>query len=153
MVDGSSFSSPDTPELQQHLGRPTHQKPGCGFPVAHILALFHAGTVFLLRVLAAPLHTSDAVQAPATHEALAAGDVLVGDRMFASFVHLALLQQRRIQGVFRMHQRQIVNFRPHRRFSRGSGKKKGQPSSRWLRHLGHWDRVGIEGIRDIRGSL
>jgi hypothetical protein len=141
LVDGSSFSTPDVPQLQQHFGQPTHQKPGCGFPVAHMLALFHAGTGFLLRVLAAPLHTSDAVQAPAIHEALAAGDVLVGDRMFASFVHLALLQQRKIQGVFRMHQKQIVNFRPHRRFSHGSRKQKGQPSSRWLRRLGHWDQV------------
>ena len=38
-VDGSSFSMPDTPDLQEHFGQPGAQKPGCGFPVAHLLAL------------------------------------------------------------------------------------------------------------------
>jgi len=56
-VDGSSFSMPDTPELQREFGQPGNQRPGCGFPVAHLLTLFHAGTGFLLKVLAAPLRT------------------------------------------------------------------------------------------------
>ena len=43
-VDGSSFSMPDTPALQEHFGQPGGQQPGCGFPVAHLMALFHAGT-------------------------------------------------------------------------------------------------------------
>jgi len=43
-VDGSSFSMPDTPALQAHCGQPGKQLPGCGFPVAHLLALCHAGT-------------------------------------------------------------------------------------------------------------
>ena len=38
-----------------HFGRPGNQKVGCGFPVAKILALFHAGTGLLLDVIAAPL--------------------------------------------------------------------------------------------------
>ena len=44
-VDGSSFSMPDTPELQRHFGQPGAQKAGCGFPVAHLLTLFHAGSM------------------------------------------------------------------------------------------------------------
>jgi hypothetical protein len=43
-VDGSSVSMPDTPALQKHFGQPGKQLPGWGFPVAHLLALFHAGT-------------------------------------------------------------------------------------------------------------
>lgn len=38
LVDGSSCSMPDTPELQTAYGQPGGQKPGCGFPVAHVLA-------------------------------------------------------------------------------------------------------------------
>ena len=53
-VDGSSFSMPDTPALQKHFGQPGTQLPGCGFPVAHLLALFHAGTGLVLHILAAP---------------------------------------------------------------------------------------------------
>jgi hypothetical protein len=37
LVDGSSFSMPDTPELQDHFGQPGGQRPGCGCPVAHFL--------------------------------------------------------------------------------------------------------------------
>ncbi len=33
-MDGSSFSMPDTPELQAAFGQPGNQEPGCGFPVA-----------------------------------------------------------------------------------------------------------------------
>jgi hypothetical protein len=31
-LDGSSFSMPDTPELQDMFGQPSQQTPGCGFP-------------------------------------------------------------------------------------------------------------------------
>ena len=53
-MDGSGFSMSDIPELQEHFGQPGGQARGCGFPVAHILALFHAGTGLLLRVVASP---------------------------------------------------------------------------------------------------
>ena len=39
------------------------------------------------------------------HPEIEAGDVLVGDRAFGSFAHLALLRQRGAHGLFRMHQR------------------------------------------------
>jgi hypothetical protein len=46
LVDGSSFSMPDTLELQKHFGRRGNQNRGCGFPVDRILAMFHGGTGF-----------------------------------------------------------------------------------------------------------
>lgn len=141
-VDGSSFSMPDTPELQEEFGQPGAQKPGCGFPVAHLLALFHAGTGVLLQVLAAPLRTHDMAQAYLLHPELEAGDVLVGDRGFCSFAHVAMLVKRGLHGVFRAHQKQIIDFRlgrPHN----PSGRKpiKGLPTSRWLKHLGAKDQL------------
>ena len=39
LIDGSSFSMPDTPELQAAFGQPGRQLRGCGFPVAHWLAM------------------------------------------------------------------------------------------------------------------
>src|SRR3954468_17839545 len=59
VADGSSFSMPDVPELHEHFGQPSNQRPGCGFPMAHLLALFHVGTGMLLEVLTAPLYTHD----------------------------------------------------------------------------------------------
>lgn len=75
---------PDTPELHAHFGQPGGQQPGCGFPVAHLMALFHAGTGMVLEVLAAPLRTHEMSQVVALHPALQPGDVLVADRGFCS---------------------------------------------------------------------
>ena len=50
---------PDTPELQARFGQSRKAKAGCGFPVAHLMALFHAGTGLLLEAFAAPLHCHD----------------------------------------------------------------------------------------------
>jgi hypothetical protein len=143
LVDGSSFSMPDTAELQAHFGQPGNQKPGCGFPVASILAMFHAGTGLLLDVMATPLRTHEMAHAESVHAALKPGDVLVADRGFCSFAHVALLVIRNVHGVFRMHQRQIVDFTPSRPHAhpKDKGAKKGLPHSRWMRQLGILDQV------------
>jgi hypothetical protein len=91
LVDGSGCSMPDTPALQDAFGQPTEQRPGCGFPVAHLLGLFHAGTGVLLKLVVAPLLTHDLAQVQAVHPALHPGDVLVADRGLCSYAHLALL--------------------------------------------------------------
>jgi Transposase DDE domain len=143
LVDGSSFSMPDTPELQAHFGQPGNQKPGCGFPVASILAMFHAGTGLLLDILPKPLRTHEMAHAESVHAALQPGDVLVADRGFCSFAHMALLAIRSVHCVFRMHQRQIVDFTPGRPHAcpKNKGAEKGVPRSRWMRRLGVLDQV------------
>jgi hypothetical protein len=140
-LDGSSFSMPDTPELQKYFGQPGAQAEGCGFPVAHLLALFHAGTGLLLRVVASPLRTHDMRHAALLHPELAQGDILLADRGFASFAHLALLVRRRLHAVFRCHQKQIVDFRVGRRHTQQRKPQKGLPRSRYVRRLGHCDQV------------
>jgi Transposase DDE domain len=144
LVDGSSASMPDSPALQKAFGQPGAQKPGCGFPVMHVLALFHAKTGLLLNMVVAPLRTHDMSRAGQVHPDLEAGDILVGDRGFCSFAHLALLAARGVFGVFRVHQKQIVDFRPHRRSASKRSRKskqRGLPSSRWLKRLGRHDQL------------
>ena len=140
-LDGSSFSMPDTPDLQAHFGQPSVQAKGCGFPVAHMLALFHAGTGLLLRVLASPLRTHDMHCAATMHPELDAGDILIADRGFASFAHLALLFLRKMHAVFRCHQQQIVNFRVGRKHTSQRRPKKGLPRSRYVKRLGRQDQL------------
>jgi hypothetical protein len=141
-VDGSSFSMPDTSELQARFGQPSEQAKGCGFPVAHLLALFHAGTGLLLRVVVSPLRTHDLRHVAIMHDELAEDDILLADRGFASFAHLAVLFTRKIHAVFRCHQQQIVNFRVGRKHTLPKKRPtKGLPRSRYVRRLGHWDQV------------
>jgi hypothetical protein len=97
-VDGSSCSMPDTPELQRRFGQPTEQKPGCGFPVAHLLMLFDAYSGMLVDVLASSWRLHDLTRVDELHPHLQHDDVLVADRGFASFAHVALLQ---LRGVLR----------------------------------------------------
>jgi hypothetical protein len=80
LVDGSGCSMPDTPALQGAFGQSTEQRPGCGFPVAHLLGLFHAGTGVLLKLAVAPLLTHDLAQVQQVHPMLAPGAGLVADR-------------------------------------------------------------------------
>jgi hypothetical protein len=141
LMDGSSFSMPDRTELQKHFGQPGAQRRGCGFPVAHILALFHTSTGFLQRVIASPLRTHDMAQAATMHPEMSAGDILVADRGFASFAHLGLIFLRKLHAVFRCHQRQIVNFRSGRRHTDRRRPRLGMPRSRWLRRLGRHDQL------------
>jgi Transposase DDE domain len=140
-LDGSSFSMSDTPELQKHFGQPSVQAKGCGFPVAHMLALFHCGTGFLRYVLASPMRTHDMKHAAVLHPEMLPGDILIADRGLASFVHLALLFRRQMHAVFRCHQKQIVNFRVGRRHTKQNKPRKGLPRSRYVRRLGRWDQL------------
>lgn len=105
LIDGSGVSMPDTPGLQAAFGQPSGQAPGCGFPVAHLLIQFAAATGYAVRTVVAPFRTGDLTHAALTHDALAPGDVLVGDRAFGSYAHLAVLRGQGRHGVFRMHQR------------------------------------------------
>jgi hypothetical protein len=140
-LDGSSFSMSDTASLQAHFGQHSGQAKGCGFPVAHLLALFHASSGLLLRVVASPMRTHDMRHTATMHPELAEGDILLADRGFASFAHFALLFLRKMHGVFRCHQKQIVNFRVGRKHTGQSKPRKGLPRSRYVRHLGHHDQV------------
>lgn len=136
LIDGSTSSMPDTPALQRAYGLPGGQAVGLGFPCLHLLTLFDATTGFLRRLIAAPWRTHDMSQLRHVHPALEAGDLLLGDRGFCSFAHLALLTARGVFTVLRLHQRQIADFTPQRP-SGGPG----QPTSRWRQRLGHDDQL------------
>jgi hypothetical protein len=140
LVDGTGYSMPDTAELRSYFGQPGGQKRGCGFPVAHMLTSIDAETGFLHDVVAAPLRTHDMAHAADLHPKLSPDDVLVADRGFCSYAHLALLSQANVHAVLRMHQAQIVSFHPHRPCV-GEIVGTGLPTSRWIRQLGHCDQI------------
>jgi hypothetical protein len=141
-IDGSAFSMSDTPELQKAFGMPPAQKPGCGFPVAHLLVLFSAATGLLLDAWAAPLRTGDVAQTPEAHAQLGCGDILIGDDAFSGFPHLAHLMQQGLHGVFPVHHKRIVDFTKNRPYAEeGKQAAAGTPRSRWVRSLGKTDQL------------
>jgi hypothetical protein len=143
LADATTATTPDTPELQSLWPQPSVQKPGCGFPMIKLLGLLDLATGMIVQLSLFCLHTHEMSQAAAMTAMLRAGDVLLADRGFCSFVHLALLALKEIDAVFRMHQRQIVDFTPNRPHQRGGRKrrKRGVPTSRFVRRLGPDDQI------------
>lgn len=150
LIDGSSFSRPDVDELRDPFGQSAQQTLGCGFPTAHWTALVHFGSGLFQKVLPAPLATHDLSEAPKLHPEFQAGDVLVGDRAFGTYAHVALLMCRGVHAVMRAHQRRRVDFtpdRPHAVPGRGAqAAKKGRPRSQVIQRLGAQDQI-VEWLR------
>lgn len=140
LADGSSTLTPDVLPLAKRFGYPPNQKPGCGFPVPKLLGLFDAASGMILEAVFLPIHGHEARQIQQIHPRLGKGDLLLGDRGLCSYVHLALLHLREVAGCFRMHQRQKVDFRPHRRCRKGK-RDKGRPTSEYVRRLGSHDQI------------
>jgi hypothetical protein len=145
LVDGSGCAMPDTPALQDAFGQSPEQRPGCGFPGAHRLGLFHAGTGVLLQLVVAPLLTHDRAQVPQVHPMFTPGDGLVADRGRCSYAPLALRVQAGVHAVLRVGARQRVDFTPGRPFVRPSVRRtpvvNGMPRSRWLTARGLQDQL------------
>ena len=143
VADATSATTPDKPALQDLWPQPSAQKPGCGFPAIKLLGLLDLVTGMIVHLTMMCMHVHEMSQLPGLDKMLEAGDVLLADRGFCSFMHLAMLLKSSVDAVFRMHQRTIVDFTPNRPH-RGKGKKftkRGIPTSRFVRRLGHEDHV------------
>jgi hypothetical protein len=142
-IDGSGVSMPDVPALRKAFGVPGRVAAGLGFPVMHTLWMFDHVTGLLIDFITAHGHTHDLTHAHRFHALLGPGDLLLGDRAFGSFAHIALLLQQNLHGVFRAHQRLIVDFTAgrKRRTQRPKGQRRGAPASRQIKRLGEEDQV------------
>jgi hypothetical protein len=148
LLDGTGTAVPDTPQLRDTFKRPVGHAKGPALPVPKVLGLFDAMTGLVVEATAFCLFVHEASKAALLHPLLAAGDLLVGDRGFCSYAHLALLRARGVLGLFRINQRwQIVSFRyrrkhyDRRRGDKGLKAQKGRPRSKWVRRLGRHDQV------------
>lgn len=115
MADGSGCSMPDTPELQDYFGQPAGQRKGCGFPVAHLLALMNCSTGVLQKMLVSPLRVHDLTRASELSSELEEEDIVVYDRGFCSSSLIFLLSERNLHSVIRIQSSHKVDFRQSRK--------------------------------------
>lgn len=118
MVDGSSCSMPDTPSLQKEFGQPDGQKPGCGFPVARLVAMFCWATGAVLDLALGPYRSSELTLWQKLWHLIQPFDVVLGDRFYGAYAYLAQLMQRGCDGVFRLHGARKVDFRQGKRLGK-----------------------------------
>lgn len=111
VVDGTGVSMPDTPELQAVFPQPSSQAPGCGFPVARLLAVFCWCSGALLELLVDELHIGELTLFRRLLACFAPGDLVLADRLYGNYGELALLQARAVHAVCRVNRARRVDLR------------------------------------------
>jgi len=114
IVDGTTLSMPDTAANQAAWPQPPNERPGLGFPLARLVAVFSLAVGTVLDAAEGPYsgkQTGETALFRGLHHCLAARDVVLSDRYFCSYFEIALLQERGVDVVMRLHQRRPVDFR------------------------------------------
>lgn len=118
LVDGTTVTMPDTKENRQVFPRNPAQKPGCGFPIARPVAVISLATGAVLDLAIGPYRGKESGETASFRlrwGSLAQGDIVPGDRYSSSFLGIAPLIARGVDGLFRMHQCRTVDSRRGRR--------------------------------------
>jgi putative transposase len=122
LVDGTTVSMPDTPENQAEYPQPDTQKPGVGFPLARLVLLFSLASAMVQGMAVGPYAGKKTGETALLRELLGRllpGDVLLGDRCFCSYFMIALLRQKGVDVVTRLHQCREADFRRGQRLGTG----------------------------------
>ena len=118
LVDGFTFTMPDTPANQEEFPQQKNQRPGVGFPIARACAVLSLATAAIHDLNIGPYEGKETGESALLREildGLKPGDVAVFDRYFCSFMMLALLRLGGVHYCTRLHQRRPIDFRQGRR--------------------------------------
>jgi IS4 transposase len=121
VYDGSSVSMADTPQNQSEYPQPAAQKPGLGFPLARIAAVFSlaCGAVLELGICRyAGKGQSELGMLRTLWGLFRPGDVLLADRLMCAWTEMVMLQARGVDSVTRLSKRR-ADFRRGKRLGKG----------------------------------
>jgi hypothetical protein len=128
--DGTTISMPDTAANQACYPQHNVQKPGLGFPLLRLVALFSLATGLLHEAAVGPYSGKESGE-PALLRELSGcfrkGDVFLADRCYCGWFLIALLQELGVDVVVRLHQLRDADFRQGQRLGGGD-------------HLAWWPR-------------
>lgn len=121
LIDGFTFTMPDTVANQAAYPQTPAQKEGVGFPIARccvILSLATAGVMDLAMGPYSGKETGETALLRQMLDSLKPGDVVVFDRYFCSYMMIALLAARGVDVCMRLHQKRHSDFRRGERLGR-----------------------------------
>ena len=121
LVDGTTVSMPDTLENQAVYPQNPQQKEGLGFPIARMVVILSLASGMLIDMAMGPYtgkETGEHALLRSLLECLHPGDVLLADRYYCSYFMIALLKERGVDVVVRLHQRRPADFRRGRRLGK-----------------------------------
>src|SRR4051812_864728 len=122
VVDGTTFSMPDTAENQAESPQSKTQAKGLGFPIMRAVALCSLATGMVMALACGPYagkETGETALLRALFDALSRGDVVLADRYFGGWFMLALLRALGVDFVSRLHQLRTADFQRGRRLGKG----------------------------------
>jgi putative transposase len=117
LVDGFTFTMPDTPANQEAFPQTSSQAPGVGFPLARACAVLSLSTAAILDLAIGPYQgkeTGETALLRTMLDGFTPGDVAVFDRYYGSYMMLALLANRGVDVCTRLHQCRSGDFRQGR---------------------------------------
>jgi Transposase DDE domain len=121
LIDGFTFTMPDTPKNQAAYPQPKTQKPGVGLPIARAVAIVSLATACVMDLAMGPYkgkETGESALLRSLLGSLAAGDIAVMDRYYCSFMMIALLLSQGTHTCARKHHRRHSDFRRGRRLGK-----------------------------------
>lgn len=113
-IDGSTLTMEDTAANQKDFPQHGQQDKGVGFPIARIVTLQSLTTGMVEGFEWGPFQgkgTGEMTLAQPLLNQLTEGDVLLGDRYYPSYVFMAKLIDRGVQGVFQSQAQRDIDFR------------------------------------------
>ena len=122
LVDGFTFTMPDTPENQEEFPQIGAQQPGVGLPIARVCVVISLATACVCDLAIGPYEGKETGETALLRELLETfdeNDVVVFDRYYGSFMMLALLSLRGLHVCVRLHQLRHSDFRRGRRLGPG----------------------------------
>ncbi len=105
LVDGSTVSMPDEPELVETFGYANTKHGLSRFPVARVTFLVRAGVQAVCDYRMGHYRTGEDAQFNQMWATIPNGAICLFDRKFCSFYNLVKLRQRRISVISPLHQR------------------------------------------------
>jgi hypothetical protein len=106
LVDGFTFTLPDTPANQKAFPQMKSQKPGVGFPIARACSVLSLATGAIHDVGVGPYQgkeTGETALLRQIMDCLDKCDIAVLDRLFCSFMVLAAMKLRGVDSCMRLH--------------------------------------------------
>jgi hypothetical protein len=122
VYDGSSVTMPDTKANQAEYPQPVAQKPGLGFPLARIAAVFSlaCGAVVGLGMCRyAGKGQSDLGLLRTLLDVFRPGDVVLADRLMCAWTEMVTLKRRGVDCVCRFSSHRKADFRRGTRLGEG----------------------------------
>ncbi len=122
LVDGFTFTMPDTPANQARFPQIGAQRPGVGLPIARVCVVISLATAGVCDLAIGPYEgkeTGETALLRELRETFEDNDVVVFDRYYGSFMMLALLSLRGLHVCVRRHPLRHGDFRRGRRLGPG----------------------------------